>query len=118
MPTLHLKICPKKGKNIAILFQEAILVRMDDASLDQTLLDYLCKSTGLPRGVCERFVLDVLAGFGETLEAFVRRRHTELKATTDLKNDAIYQRIAEEVPERRFVASPLSTRQIRRLIYG
>ncbi|MEM7364867.1 MAG: hypothetical protein AAF525_12655 [Pseudomonadota bacterium] len=87
-------------------------------SLDQTLLDYLCTSTGLPRGTCERFALDVLAGFGETLEDFVCRRHAELKTTTDLKNDAIYQQISEEVPMRRFVASSLSTRQIRRLIYG
>lgn len=91
---------------------------MNDATLDQAMLDYLCTSTGLSRGVCERFALDVLAEFGETLEDFVRRRHTELKASTDLRNDAIYQRIAEEVPTRRFVASSLSTRQIRRLIYG
>ncbi|XOV84922.1 MAG: hypothetical protein ACFHXK_07305 [bacterium] len=87
-------------------------------TLDKEFLDYLCNSTGLPRDVCTRLALDVLNEYGETLETFVKRRHTELKATTALKNDGIYERIAAEIPNRRFAADPLSTRQIRRLIYG
>ena len=89
-----------------------------DNLLDPALLNHLCNTTGLPRNTCERVTLDVLAEYGETLEAFIKRRHTELKATTDLKNEQIYARILAEIPNRRFVAEQLSTRQVRRLIYG
>jgi len=90
---------------------------MED-DLDKALLDYLCATTSLPRDTCTRFALDVLAEYGETLEAFVKRRHTELKATTDLKNEQIFDRIVAEIPTRRFLVDTLSTRQVRRLIYG
>lgn len=89
-----------------------------DHDLDKIFLHYLCTSTGLPRDVCTRLALDVLNEYGETLEVFVKRRHMDLKATTELKNEQIYDRIAAEIPMRRFAADPLSTRQIRRLIYG
>lgn len=86
--------------------------------LDEALLDYLCASTGLPRATCARIALDVLASYEETVEAFVQRRHGELKASTDLKNDQIYARLVDEVAARRFVVPTLSARQVRRMIYG
>ena len=86
--------------------------------LDKTFLDYLCNTTDLPKDVCTRLVLDVLNEYSETLDGFVKRRHTDLKATTDLKNEQIYDRIATEIPTRRFAVDNLSARQIRRLIYG
>jgi hypothetical protein len=86
--------------------------------LDPTLLDYLCRTSNLPRDVCARLILDVLAEYSETLEAYVKRRHSELKATTHLKNEQIYDRIVAEIPDRRFAVDTLSTRQVRRLIYG
>ena len=89
-----------------------------DNEIDSALLDHLCSSTGLSRDTCARVVLDVLAEHGETLEAFVKRRHAELKATTDLRNEQIYARIRSEIPSRRFFVDSLSTRQVRRLIYG
>jgi hypothetical protein len=86
--------------------------------LDKTFLDYLCSTTGLPRAVCSRLALDVLNEYSETLDGFVKRRHTDLKANTDLKNEQIYEQIAAEIPARLFAVDNLSTRQIRRLIYG
>jgi hypothetical protein len=46
------------------------------------------------------------------------RRHRELKETEAQRNDTIYRRIAEEVAARPFACTPLTERQIRRLIYG
>jgi hypothetical protein len=47
----------------------------------------------------------------------VARRHGELRAE-GLRNEAIYERIREEVRQRRFAAPPLTPRQVRRIIYG
>lgn len=89
-----------------------------EPELDKTFLEYLCSTTGLPRPVCARLALDVLNEYSETLDGFVKRRHTDLKTTTDLKNEQIYEQIAADIPTRRFAVNKLSTRQIRRLIYG
>jgi hypothetical protein len=61
-------------------------------------------------------VLAVLAQ--ETVEQFVVRRHRELKAAGEARNETIYRIIAAELTSRPFAAPPLSERQIRRLIYG
>jgi len=84
---------------------------------DPELIDYLHGLTGLPAAHCQRLIEDVLSRFDETLERFVQRRHLELKAE-GLMNEAIYERLMGEVASRRFVAPELSTRQIRRMIYG
>ncbi len=89
-----------------------------EPEFDKTFLDYLSSTTGLPRTVCTRLALDVLNEYSETLDGFVKRRHSDLKATTDLKNEQIYEQIVAEIPTRRFAVDHLSTRQIRRLIYG
>jgi hypothetical protein len=48
---------------------------------------------------------------------FVRRRHREL-AARGLTNDRIFAAVGDELPARLFPAPPLSTRQLRRLVYG
>src|SRR5262249_17457395 len=81
------------------------------------LLGHLARTTSLEGPAAARLVDEVLAYFSESVEQFVARRHRELKRE-DLRNDAIFARIAEEVRERRFAAPDLTERQIRRLIYG
>ncbi len=90
---------------------------MNDA-VDPDLIAHLHRSTGLPPSQCRRLALDVLAQHMETVDAFVRRRHTELKAREGLKNEQIYVRLATEVGLRPFAAAPLTERQLRRMIYG
>ena len=84
---------------------------------EQALIDHLVATTGLPPAEAARVIEDVVAYFDEPVEAYVRRRHSQLK-TYGAKNDAIYAQLAEEL-RRRVVAAPqLSERQLRRLIYG
>jgi hypothetical protein len=81
------------------------------------LVAHLARSTRLSMSEAARLVLEVMAYFAEPLERFVQRRHAELRRD-GLRNAAIYARLAAEVSQRRFLAAPLSERQIRRLIYG
>lgn len=81
------------------------------------LIDHLVRSTSLRRGEAARVVLDVLAYFDESTQAFVRRRHRELRAR-GLRNDAIFERIGRELPHRAVAPPQLTTRQLRRLVYG
>ncbi|MYT30529.1 hypothetical protein [Streptomyces sp. MspMP-M5] len=83
----------------------------------EDLIDHLVRSTPLQRGEAARVVLDVLAYFDETTEGFVRRRHRELQSQ-GLRNEAIFERIAHELPHRAVSPPPLSLRQLRRLVYG
>jgi hypothetical protein len=81
------------------------------------LVDHLVRSTPLGRGEAARVVLDVLAYFDETAEEFVRRRHRELRAQ-GMGNEAIFRRIAQELPRRAVAPPTLSLRQLRRIVYG
>lgn len=81
------------------------------------LIDHLARTTGLSPAECARVVADVLAYFDEPVEGFVRRRHAELRAA-GLANDAIFRRIGAELRVRRVAAPELSTRQLRRIVYG
>jgi hypothetical protein len=81
------------------------------------LVDHLVRTTSLGRGEAARVVFDVLAYFDESTEEFVRRRHRELRAH-GLRNDAIFGRIAEELPRRAVAPPALSLRQLRRIVYG
>ncbi|MDT0342586.1 hypothetical protein [Streptomyces litchfieldiae] len=81
------------------------------------LVDHLVRSTPLARGEAARVILDVVAYFGETAEEFVRRRHRELR-TRGLTNEAIFERIADELPHRVVAPPELSLRQLRRIVYG
>ena len=84
---------------------------------DQALIDHLVATTGLPPAEAARVVEDVVAYFDEPVEAYVRRRHAQLK-TYGAKNDAIFARLAEELRARVVAAPRLTERQLRRLIYG
>jgi hypothetical protein len=81
------------------------------------LVDHLVHTTHLPAGVARRVVDDVLAYFSEPIEAVVRRRHRELQAT-GLANPEIFERITAELAVRPVAAPALSSRQIRRIVYG
>jgi hypothetical protein len=88
---------------------------MDDLN---PLIDRLASSTVLGRDEARRVVLDVIAYLAESPEAFVVRRHRELKRDENLRNDEIFERLAKEVSSRVFAAPRLSARQVRRILYG
>lgn len=82
------------------------------------LVDHLTKSSRLSASEAQRLIFEVLSYFGETPEAFVVRRHQELKQVEGMANDRIYARIECELATRLFAAPALTQRQIRRIIYG
>ena len=80
---------------------------------------HLARTTRLDLTEARRAVLELLDLLSaETPDAFVVRRHRELKDNGALKNDAIFRQIASEMATRPFAAPPYTERQIRRLIYG
>ncbi|HEU5160272.1 MAG TPA: hypothetical protein VFU43_24960 [Streptosporangiaceae bacterium] len=81
------------------------------------LVDHLTRTTSLSLGEAARVVDDVLTYFAEPADAYVRRRHAELKGR-GLTNDEIFRRIAAELPARRVAPPELSLRQLRRIVYG
>lgn len=83
----------------------------------QDLEQHLLSSYNLDSRDLPRLLEDISGFFDMTLEEFVQLRHQQLRHQ-GLKNEEIYKRLLEEIEERRFKAPSLSTRQIRRLIYG
>ena len=81
------------------------------------LVAHLVASTPLNEGEADRVLAEVLDWFAEPVPDFVRRRHREL-AARGLTNDRIFAAIATELSERLFPAPSLSSRQLRRLVYG
>jgi len=90
---------------------------MSDITVPAELIDHLCRSSRLTAPEAEHVVSEVLAYFSETPEDYVRNRHQELQALGNSNSD-IFLTLQEELPARRFGAKPLTTRQIRRAIYG
>jgi hypothetical protein len=90
---------------------------MAGEAIPQELARYLAASTGLPQPTTARVIADVNAYYDETVEEYVRRRHTELRRKSR-KNDEIWPEIAAEIAHRRFSAPELSDRQLRRIVYG
>jgi len=86
-------------------------------SADPVLVDHLVSTTGLTPAEATRVVEDVVAFHAEPVEAFVRRRHADLK-TYGAKNPEIFARLAGELEQRVVAAPRLSERQLRRIIYG
>jgi hypothetical protein len=81
------------------------------------LIDHVTRSSPMDPGEAARLIDDVVGYFSEPAQAFVRRRHGELKAR-GLSNDQAFHQIAVEL-QRRLVAPPqYSLRQLRRIIYG
>jgi len=81
------------------------------------LVAHLVRSTPLNEGEADRVLAEVLDWFAEPVPDFVRRRHRELGAR-GLTNDRIFAAIGTELSERLFPAPSLSSRQLRRLVYG
>ena len=88
----------------------------EPTDLDE-LVEYLARTTRLERGQAERLVDEVLSFLGEQPEQFVRRRHLELQRQ-GLANEAIFARLEQELPRRRFAAPAYTRRQLRRIVYG
>jgi hypothetical protein len=86
-------------------------------SYPSELVRHVAATTGLDEATAMRIVADTCAYFGETVEEWVRRRHTQLRER-HLKNDDIWPRLMAELPARRFRAPTLSERQLRRMVYG
>ncbi|HJQ83531.1 MAG TPA: hypothetical protein VKA21_05610 [Candidatus Binatia bacterium] len=87
----------------------------DDEVAD--LIAHIERLTPLGRGEVRRLVGEVTAYFSESVEEFVARRHAQLQRE-DLRNEAIFERIERELRVRRFAAPALTTRQVRRIVYG
>ena len=83
----------------------------------EDLIAHLTGTSSLSAGEAARLIDDVVGYFSEPADAFVRRRHGELKAR-GLTNDRAFNQITVEL-EQRLVAPPQYTlRQLRRIIYG
>lgn len=90
---------------------------MLSSSPDPQLIEHLVRQSGMSNAEAQRLVNEIVAFYSETPQAYIRRRHFELQKS-GLANERIYTIIAEELAQHRFVAEPLTTRQIRRAIYG
>ncbi len=90
---------------------------MSDISVPTELIDHLCRCSRLTAEEAEHIVSEVLSYYSETPEDYVRHRHQELQALGKNNSD-IYSTLQAELQARRFGAKPLTTRQIRRTIYG
>lgn len=90
---------------------------MSDITVPAELIDHLCRCSRLTAAEAEQVVNEVLVYFSETPEDYVRNRHQELQALGNSNSD-IFSTLQEELQARRFGAKPLTTRQIRRAIYG
>ncbi|WP_248579424.1 hypothetical protein [Nocardioides sp. InS609-2] len=88
-----------------------------DQSSPDELAAHVVATTGLSATDAQRVIDDVVAFLREPVEAYVRRRHTELK-TYGAKNPEIYDQIAIELAQRVVAAPQLTVRQLRRIIYG
>jgi hypothetical protein len=83
----------------------------------EDLISHLTRTTSLGPGEAARVVADVLAYFSEPADAYVRRRHGELKSR-GLTNDEIFPRISTELGGRRVAPPEFTLRQLRRIVYG
>jgi hypothetical protein len=84
---------------------------------DGDLVEHLIHTCPLSPAEATRVVADVLGYFSEPPQDFVRRRHRELKAR-GMSNEVAFEKIAAEIPQRRYAAPEFSLRQLRRIVYG
>ena len=83
----------------------------------EDLVEYLARTTRLERREAERLIDEVMSFLAEQPETFVRRRHLELQRQ-GLANEAIFERLEQELARRRFAAPAYTRRQLRRIVYG
>lgn len=81
------------------------------------LIDHLCRNSQLNAREAEHLVAEVVAYYAQTPDEFLTARHQELQSQ-GFDNTAIFSMLQLELSTRRFCAKPLTTRQIRRAIYG
>jgi hypothetical protein len=81
------------------------------------LIAHLCRGGSLEQREAAWVVGEVLAYFAESTEAFVRRRHGELRLR-GLRNDQIFEQIAADLAQRVVAPPEVSLRQLRRMVYG
>lgn len=86
-------------------------------SADPRLVRHVVATTGLEPAEATRVIEDVLAFHHQPVEAYVRRRHSELKLR-GAKNADIFNVLRAELADRLVAAPDLSERQLRRMIYG
>ena len=79
--------------------------------------DHLLGIVNVPERELDKVVADLLDHWSETVEGFIMRRHRELQRA-GIPHRIAYGQIAADLKSRRFRASALSERQIRRIIYG
>ncbi|HEX3776969.1 MAG TPA: hypothetical protein VHV51_20995 [Polyangiaceae bacterium] len=72
---------------------------------------------GLSRDQARRAVDEVFDALRISVDEYISERHSELQRQGE-SNERIFERIALELRELRFKAPELSSRQIRRRIYG
>ncbi|NHN56313.1 hypothetical protein G9U51_11050 [Calidifontibacter sp. DB0510] len=84
---------------------------------DEELVRRVAETTGLSPAEAARVVEDVIAWHGETVEEYVRRRHAHHQ-TYGRRNEETFALIARELKRRPFAAPELTTRQLRRIVYG
>jgi hypothetical protein len=83
----------------------------------EQFLQYLRTIVDVPEAVLRKILAEVNEYYSLTPEEFIRRRHSELRATGKYRNAEIYEILKREIVQRRFPRE-LSIRQIRRIIYG
>ena len=77
----------------------------------------LAERYGLSEAELGKLVEDLWLLAGDTVDAYVRRRHEELRGA-GVPNERGFAILEREVAAGRFASPPLSIRQIRRIIYG
>lgn len=106
-------VCPNSGKKLPdgseLLHREQVL--------DREIVERVAASTGLAPGEAARVVDDVVAWYRESVEAYVIRRHGELRLRGQ-HNPEIFRALAAELAERVVAAPSLTERQLRRIVYG
>lgn len=105
---------PNIGQEIAFVTRGADDLRVQR---DPGLVAHVARTTGLSEAEATRVIDDVLDFHAEPVEAYVRRRHGELKQR-GVKNPEIFALLREELDERVFAATERSERQLRRIVYG
>lgn len=85
--------------------------------IDEQFRQHLLRSFPLSESDLNRFLVELAEYYSGTVEEYVRLRHLQLQKQ-GMRNKAIYDTILHELDEVRFRSEPLTTRQIRRMIYG
>jgi hypothetical protein len=115
---LPLIFCPNSGRMLGYLSViQAQCAPMSNPPEFDELLDYLVRTSRLTRPEAVRVLNEIVAFMDETAEDFIRRRHLALQGE-GLSNNVIFERLSIELTRWRFRAGELSTRQLRRIVYG